>query len=67
MKRLLIATFLVIVSVTIFAVTDKPAKVQECPKAKPACCLQKQQCTPEKTDYIFWEPVNRLMVMPIKY
>jgi hypothetical protein len=61
MKRLLIATFLVISSITIFAIADQPGKTS-CANKK--MCCKKKPATPAqdlKTDYIFWQPMNKLM------
>lgn len=61
MKRLLIATFLVICSITIFAIADQPAR-NNCEKKK--VCCKKNRSVPSqdiKPDYIFWQPLNKLM------
>lgn len=65
MKRLLIATFLLVVSVTIYALSGKTKKAAECPKSQQTCCLKKQKPAPsqDKPDHIFWEPVSRLMMI----
>jgi hypothetical protein len=63
MKRLLIASFLVITSVTIFALTNRSAVRIDC-SDKTICCKKpaKPTVAPDNgTDYIFWQPVNRLM------
>lgn len=63
MKRLLIASFLVITSITIFALTNRSGEKTFCNNKK-ICCKKpvKPAAKPDnRTDYIFWQPVNRLM------
>jgi hypothetical protein len=64
MKRLLIAGFLVIISATILAVTSKPFGKHDC--RQKVCCMKKCSTNQNKnpqTDYIFWEPMGRLMMV----
>jgi hypothetical protein len=64
MKRLLIASFLIISSVSILALTQQPSKKTDCKQN--ICCIKKNskpQETGPKVDYIFWEPMQRLMMV----
>jgi hypothetical protein len=64
MKRLLIAGFLIITSITILAITSRPLKKEDC--SQKICCMKKckeEQSKSFKTDYIFWEPIGRLMIV----
>jgi len=69
MKRSLIALTLVIGSVGMLALANKgmQAKKQACPEN--VCCKQKPDAPAKavergsKTDFLFWEPVGRLMLV----
>jgi hypothetical protein len=65
MKPLLPAIFLLITSATILGVTHKTIKKQEC--RQKICCMKKCNKMEKKnvrTDYIFWDPIGRLMMIP---
>lgn len=61
MKRLLIAGFSIISIVTLAAVAGKQQTGEPCPEK--VCCKQAPAKQEHRTDYIFWQPVNRLMTV----
>ncbi|MCE3282049.1 MAG: hypothetical protein K0Q66_786 [Chitinophagaceae bacterium] len=65
MKRLLIAGFLLIISMAVLAVTASNTRKNDCPRETGVCGTRKCEQSPameRDRQQFFWEPVSRMMI-----
>jgi hypothetical protein len=65
MKRFFIILFVAITSIAILGLAKTTSVKENC--SRNICCVKKckkDQSKSPKTDYIFWEPIGRLIMVP---